>query len=168
MEFSLCPNYYLPNRTLGDNISTLCSDSTSLGRVTIGLYGNLVPRTVSNSSAPTCVVIVLFVSSSPLLCQFAFVSTNSLYLIDVKVVLGRLRVNMFGGSELLVVNSVLKSWFQFALYRDLLMVREVWFLVLLGFSVLVELSGANVIGDGLESGTGSGSLKNAGSRIRRG
>lgn len=31
-------------------------------------------------------------------------------------------------SELLVVNSVLKSWFQFALYRDLLMVREVWFL----------------------------------------
>ncbi|XP_050881390.1 peptidyl-prolyl cis-trans isomerase CYP28, chloroplastic isoform X1 [Lathyrus oleraceus] len=48
MEFSLCPNYYLPNRTLGDNISTLCSDSTSLGRVIIGLYGNLVPRTVSN------------------------------------------------------------------------------------------------------------------------
>ncbi|CAL5186873.1 unnamed protein product [Lathyrus oleraceus] len=38
MEFSLCPNYYLPNRTLGDNISTLCSDSTSLGRVIIGLY----------------------------------------------------------------------------------------------------------------------------------
>ncbi|KAI5441103.1 hypothetical protein KIW84_010531 [Lathyrus oleraceus] len=130
MEFRLYPNYYLPNRTLGDNISTLCSDSTSLGRVIVGLYGNLVPSTVSNSSAPACVVIVLFVSSSPILCLFAFVSTNSLYLIDVKVVLGRLR--------------------------------------LLGFSVLVELSGANVIGDGLESGTGSGSLKNVGSRIRRG
>jgi peptidyl-prolyl cis-trans isomerase B (cyclophilin B) len=48
MEFSLCPNYYLPNRTLGDTISTLCSDSTLLGRVILGLYGNLVPRTVSN------------------------------------------------------------------------------------------------------------------------
>ncbi|KAJ1440099.1 Cyclophilin-type peptidyl-prolyl cis-trans isomerase domain [Sesbania bispinosa] len=48
MDFSLCPNYFLPNRTLGDTISTLCSDSTLLGRVVLGLYGNLLPLTVSN------------------------------------------------------------------------------------------------------------------------
>lgn len=48
MDFSLCPNFSLPNRTLGDTITTLCSDSTPLGRVILGLYGNLVPLTVSN------------------------------------------------------------------------------------------------------------------------
>ncbi|CAJ1975581.1 unnamed protein product [Sphenostylis stenocarpa] len=46
MDFSLCPNNFLPNRA--DTLSPICSDSTLLGRVVLGLFGNLVPLTVSN------------------------------------------------------------------------------------------------------------------------
>ncbi|KAK7411644.1 hypothetical protein VNO78_03079 [Psophocarpus tetragonolobus] len=46
MDFSLCPNNFLPDRA--DTLSPLCPDPTLLGRVILGLYGNLAPLTVSN------------------------------------------------------------------------------------------------------------------------
>ncbi|KAJ7957474.1 Peptidyl-prolyl cis-trans isomerase [Quillaja saponaria] len=48
MDFSICPNYYLPERTISDDVASLCSDSVPLGRLVLGLYGHLVPITVSN------------------------------------------------------------------------------------------------------------------------
>ncbi|PON78886.1 Cyclophilin-type peptidyl-prolyl cis-trans isomerase [Trema orientale] len=48
MDFSLCPNYFRPERTFSDDISSLCSESALLGRVVLGLYGRLVPLTVAN------------------------------------------------------------------------------------------------------------------------
>lgn len=47
LDFSVCPSYFL-SRTLGENDLSLCSDSEPLGRLVLGLYGNLLPITVSN------------------------------------------------------------------------------------------------------------------------
>ncbi|KAF8393092.1 hypothetical protein HHK36_021333 [Tetracentron sinense] len=47
MDFSLCPNYFRSDRTLGDEF-TACKEAEPLGRVVFGLYGKLVPLTVSN------------------------------------------------------------------------------------------------------------------------
>ncbi|XWS17036.1 hypothetical protein CRYUN_Cryun33cG0033100 [Craigia yunnanensis] len=50
LDFSLCPTYF---RTLSNTSTTasestpLCSDLNPLGRLVLGLYGNLLPRTVS-------------------------------------------------------------------------------------------------------------------------
>ncbi|XP_011084039.1 peptidyl-prolyl cis-trans isomerase CYP28, chloroplastic [Sesamum indicum] len=50
LDFSLCPSYFL-NRTLGEYDLSVCAESEPLGRLVLGLYGNLVPITVSNFKA---------------------------------------------------------------------------------------------------------------------
>ncbi|KAF6147421.1 hypothetical protein GIB67_016778 [Kingdonia uniflora] len=47
MDFSICPNYFGSDRTLGDDL-TACQDAEPIGRVVFGLYGKLVPITVSH------------------------------------------------------------------------------------------------------------------------
>ena len=61
MDFSLCPNFFRPDRTFADSLSlaSLCTDSGAadgddsflLGRVVLGLYGRLAPTTVSHFKA---------------------------------------------------------------------------------------------------------------------
>ncbi|XP_030544444.2 peptidyl-prolyl cis-trans isomerase CYP28, chloroplastic [Rhodamnia argentea] len=48
MDFSICPNYFKPDRTISDDLASLCADSVPLGRLVLGLYGHLVPLTVAN------------------------------------------------------------------------------------------------------------------------
>ncbi|XP_022731247.1 peptidyl-prolyl cis-trans isomerase CYP28, chloroplastic [Durio zibethinus] len=50
LDFSLCPTYFrstLPNTSTSADSTPLCSDPTPLGRLVLGLYGNLLPLTVS-------------------------------------------------------------------------------------------------------------------------
>ncbi|CAI9765777.1 unnamed protein product [Fraxinus pennsylvanica] len=49
LDIGICSSYF-QNRTLGDDLSQ-CTDSQLLGRLVLGLYGNLVPITVSNFKA---------------------------------------------------------------------------------------------------------------------
>nr|GLL34358.1 peptidyl-prolyl cis-trans isomerase CYP28, chloroplastic [Ipomoea trifida]GMD25965.1 peptidyl-prolyl cis-trans isomerase CYP28, chloroplastic [Ipomoea batatas] len=49
LDLSICPTYFV-NRTLGDDLA-LCADAEPVGRLVLGLYGNLVPITVSNFKA---------------------------------------------------------------------------------------------------------------------
>ncbi|KAK8597903.1 hypothetical protein V6N13_095297 [Hibiscus sabdariffa] len=45
LDFSLCPTYF--RSTTAVDSTPLCSDPTPLGRLVLGLYGNLLPLTVS-------------------------------------------------------------------------------------------------------------------------
>ncbi|KFK30760.1 hypothetical protein AALP_AA6G022900 [Arabis alpina] len=47
LDFSLCPTYFRSDPSATLSSTTPCSDSTSLGRVVLGLYGRHVPLTVS-------------------------------------------------------------------------------------------------------------------------
>ncbi|KAK9269367.1 hypothetical protein L1049_001138 [Liquidambar formosana] len=48
MDFSICSTFFRSDRTLADADLSTCNDSVPLGRLVLGLYGNLVPTTVSN------------------------------------------------------------------------------------------------------------------------
>lgn len=41
-DLGLCPDIYKSDRRLGDK-TILCDEPAALGRITLGLYGNLVP-----------------------------------------------------------------------------------------------------------------------------
>ncbi|XP_057767890.1 peptidyl-prolyl cis-trans isomerase CYP28, chloroplastic [Salvia miltiorrhiza] len=50
LDFSICPSYF-QSRTLGESDLSLCAESEAVGRVVVGLYGNVVPITVANFKA---------------------------------------------------------------------------------------------------------------------
>ncbi|KAK9130518.1 hypothetical protein Sjap_011005 [Stephania japonica] len=51
LDFSICPTYFRSDRPLGASDLAACEAPEPLGRLVLGLYGKLVPITVSNFKA---------------------------------------------------------------------------------------------------------------------
>ncbi|KAK1269782.1 Peptidyl-prolyl cis-trans isomerase CYP19-4 [Acorus gramineus] len=51
LDFSVCPTYFRSDRPIGGSDPSACPDPEPLGRVVVGLYGKLLPKTVANFKA---------------------------------------------------------------------------------------------------------------------
>ncbi|KAK1317866.1 Peptidyl-prolyl cis-trans isomerase CYP20-1 [Acorus calamus] len=51
LDFSVCPTYFRSDRPIGGSDPSACPDPEPLGRVVLGLYGKLLPKTVANFKA---------------------------------------------------------------------------------------------------------------------